>query len=48
MVLGGRMGHGQAQIFPALESRADAAAAALTSGLVAGEPSGVLLAGSGR
>ena len=48
MVLDVRMGHGQAQIIPPLEPRADAAAAAITGGLVAGEPPGVLPAGSGR
>jgi len=43
-----KIGHGQAQILPPLEPRADAAAAAITSGLVAREPPGVLFAGSGR
>ncbi|MFT5339594.1 MAG: hypothetical protein ACI9IO_001334 [Cyanobium sp.] len=43
MDLGKRMGHGQAQVLPALEPRADAAATAITSGLVAREPPGVLL-----
>ena len=43
MDLGERMGHGQAQVFPRLEPRADAAAAAITSGLVTREPPGVLL-----
>lgn len=42
-----RMGHGQAQVLPRLEPGADAAATALTSGLAAGEPPGVLSAGSG-
>ncbi len=46
--LSGRMGHGQAQVVPPVEPRADAAAAAITGGLVAGEPSGVLPARSGR
>lgn len=47
-VLGERMGHGQAQIRSRLEPAADAAAAALTSGLAASGPPGVLPAGSGR
>lgn len=47
MVLGEIMGHGQAQIVPPLEPRADAAAADITGGLAAGEPSGVLSARSG-
>ncbi len=47
MDLGERMGLGQAQIFPPLEPRADAAAAALTGGLAAVEPSGLLPARSG-
>lgn len=42
------MGHGQSQIFPSLEHRADAVAAALAGGLVTGGPPGVLPAGSGR
>jgi len=42
------MGHGQAQILSRLEPGADAAAAALTSGLAAGEPPGVLFVGSGQ
>lgn len=45
--LGEKIGHGQAQIVQALEPRADAAAAAITSGLAAGETSGVLFVGSG-
>jgi len=40
------MGH--EQDLPPLEPRADAAAAALTGGLAAGEPSGVLPARSHR
>ena len=39
---------GPEQDLPPLESRADAAPASLTGGLAAGEPSGVLPAGSGR
>ena len=46
MDLGERMGHGQ--VLPALEPRADAASAAITIGLVAREPPGVLFAGFGR
>jgi len=42
------MGHGQAQIVPPLEPRADAPATAVTGGLVAGESPGVLFVGSGR
>jgi hypothetical protein len=47
MDLGVRMGHEQAQNLPPMEPGADAAAAALASGVAAGEPSGVLSAGSG-
>jgi hypothetical protein len=47
VVPGERLGHGQAQNLSRLEPGADAAAAALTSGLTAGEPPGVLSAGSG-
>ena len=47
MVLGEIMGHVQAQIVPPLKPRADDAAAAITGGLAAGEPSGVLSARSG-
>jgi len=46
MDLPGRMGH--EQDLPPLEPRAGAAAAAITGGLAAGEPPGVLPAGSGR
>jgi len=41
------MGHGQAQIVPPLDPRAHAASAAITGGLAAGEPLGVLPARSG-
>jgi hypothetical protein len=46
--LGVRMGHEQAQNLPPLAAGADAAAAALASGVAAGEPSGVHPAGHGR
>jgi len=48
MDLGVRMGHKQAQNLPSLEPGADVVAAALAGGVAAGEPSGVLPAGSGR
>ena len=48
VVLGETMGHGQAQVVPPLEPRADTAASAITGGLAAGEPPGVFPARSGR
>ena len=44
IVLDKTMGHGQAQVIPSLEPRADAAAGVITSGLAAGEPSSVVIA----
>ena len=47
MGMGKRMGHGQAQVLPSLESRADAAAAAIIGGLAAGVPLGSIPVRSG-
>ena len=47
-VLSETMGHGQAQVLPAVEPRKDAAAAAIAVEFTAGEPPGVLPAKSGR
>lgn len=42
MVLGETTGHGHAQVLQPLEPRVDAAASAITSGLAAREPPGVI------
>jgi len=48
VVLSEKIGHSQTQDLPSLEPRADSVAAAITGGLVAGEPPAVHFAGSGR
>jgi hypothetical protein len=45
--LGKKIGHGQAQVLPLLETRVDAAATALACGLDAGETTSIVRAGSG-
>lgn len=47
-VLSETTGNRQAKVIPPLESLADAAASAITGGLAAGEPPGVLPARSGH
>ena len=47
-ILGEKIGHQQAQELPPRDPGVDPAVAAITGVLAAGEPSGVLPAGSGR